>query len=204
MSLRKVQSDGNLPLELFLSNNQLRLATPDALYSDGLGYPPAVKFLNHARLETGNVGTALLLGAGIGSVIGLMNRKGYAPQFTLVDVDQVILNWAVEANSPKNVGKLHPVCESAELFLAHNNAKFDLIFVDVFIGRVVPEFVMQESFLSRCRQALDEGGMIGLNYIVNDDDDWYRDSATFMSVFPEAELISFDMNRVFVCRLYSK
>ena len=169
-----------------------------ALYSDGLRYPPALKFLHTIRSMLGKVNSVLLLGTGIGSTIGLLNSMGHYPQFTMVDIDEDILSWAIEINGAKNKGKLIPVCESAESFIARNGGKFDLIFIDVFLGREVPRFVMQSAFLARCRQSLNNGGILGLNYIVNNDDDWYRDETTFRSVFSSSELISFDMNRVFV------
>ena len=196
--LRQAHNDGNLPVVLYLSSNQFRLGTPAALYSDGLRYPPAIRFLDLIGKELPAVKKALILGTGAGSTVGIINAKGSRPRITLVEMDEDILSWAVEILEPGNKGKLDPVCEDASAFMARNKERYDLIFVDVFVGREVPGFVMSDGFLRQCHAALNPGGFLGLNYIVNDDDDWYRDHETFLSIFPKAELISFDMNRVFV------
>ncbi len=200
MSLRKADRDGDLPLELFLCNNQFRLATPAALYSDGLSYPPARKFLKEVAGSLKDVKSVLLLGSGIGSTIGMLNQIGCYPQFTIIDINETILSWAVDINLPRNPSSLHPLCVDAASYMEGNKDNYDLIFVDVFIGREVPDFVMQHDFLANCRRALNPGGVLGLNYIVNDDEQWYHDEKAFRERFQNVVLLSFDMNRVLVAR----
>ena len=91
-----------------------------------------------------------------------------------------------------------PVCQDAKQFMNQNKNKYDMIFVDVFLGRVVPDFVTNKDFLLQCRNSLLPDGCIGLNYIINDEDEWATVQATFASIFPVYEVVSFNINRVFV------
>jgi spermidine synthase len=192
---------GDLPIQLYLSYNRFRVATPEALYSDGVQYPPVRKMLSHFNGLFSDLRSVLMLGVGSGSLVAMLGREGVRPHYTLVDVDENVLQWAIEVNAGANKGRLDPVCEDASTFVQRNNSRFDLVFVDVFIGRTVPGFIMHRDFLQHCRRAISPGGFFGLNYIVNDDDAWYEDQQTFMSVFPEATIIAFDMNRVLVARI---
>jgi spermidine synthase len=127
---------------------------------------------------------------------------GLHPQFTLVDIDEVVLKWAIEFSDKGSAANMNPVCEDALDFMNRNTTKFDLIFVDIFNGRTVPDFVTSQAFLEQCKASLTPAGCLGFNYIINDDEVWDKDHNTFMQVFPDSKLISFDMNRVFVaCKI---
>ena len=168
------------------------------MYSDGIRYLPAKKFINKISADLANVKTVLLLGTGLGSLAQLLVAKKIYPQFTFVDIDELILKWALECSGVSKFGSIIPVCCDAQEFILKNNQKYDMIFVDVFLGREVLNFVTTEEFLIKCKSSLTPTGCLGLNYIINDDSDWEKDKAVFASVFPNYDLISFDINRVFV------
>jgi len=178
----------------------LQLSTPYALYSDDKFYPPAVKFIKAVNNFLPEVNRVLVLGTGLASIIKVINNKGYYPDFTLVEINEEILYWAIEFSESKQHAKIKPVCMDAQEFMQHHYEQYDLIFIDIFNGRVVPDFVTDKSFLQKCKACLSKNGYVGFNYIINDNSTWERDSVTFNEVFPENEIISFDPNKVFISR----
>jgi spermidine synthase len=130
--------------------------------------------------------------------VRVLHSKGCDPRFTLVENDKVVLEWALECLDEKKNPGIEPVCIDAQLFMLRNTAKYDLIFIDVFTGRIVPTFVTTPLFLEQCRNSLNAGGRIVLNYIINDDDQWKAVSDTFSTVFPRHHMLSLHINRILI------
>ena len=190
----------NPHLELLLYKDRIQLATSDALYSDGEYYTPALSVLDYLTPYLPQVNHVLILGVGLGSMVQIMEKRGYEPSFTLVEIDKVILKLAVEFLASHTATKLNPVCEDAEKFMQDNQKKFDLIFIDIFDSREVPQFATSVAFLNRCKESLHPGGRIALNYIINDMMQWNDTQINFASVFPNHQIISSDVNRIFVTK----
>ncbi len=142
--------------------------------------------------------TVLALGTGLGSLPQIMNRRGYHPHFTLVEYDKVVLQWAIELLEGNNINDLTPVCADAKVFMNRNKEKFDLVFIDIFNSRVVPEFVTTTVFFTLCRESLTPGGYAAFNYMIDDPEEWMRVQEVFSSVFQEHTVLDLGINRVFV------
>ncbi len=99
-----------------------------------------------------------------------------------------------EGDSPK----LELVCRDAESFMAQNERKYDLVFVDVFKGREVPGFVTTQPFLMQCRDSLSPGGRLALNYIEVDKQRWEDVQELVAIVFPGCQTVSNDDNRILI------
>jgi spermidine synthase len=196
--LRRSAGDVNEHLEIFLHQNRLRLTTPDAIYSDGNHYLPAVASVNHLKAFLPAVNNVLILGCGLGSIVQLMRAKGYSPHFTIVEIDKVVLQWAMEFFEERDIFKIKSVCADAKEFMARNAAKYDLIFVDVFNGRAVPEFVYTPVFLRHCRDGLSGCGRLVFNYIINDPEQWETVKDNFSETFPGYHTLNLDVNRILV------
>jgi spermidine synthase len=182
-------------LELLLYQGRLQLATADALYSDGNNYRPVTATLNHLKSNLPDIKTVLALGTGLGSLPQIIKRRGYKPHFTLVEYDKVVLQWAMELLGDKNIT---PVCADAKLFMNRNKEHYDLVFIDIFNSRVVPDFVTTSSFFSQCQESLNPGGHVAFNYMIDDPLEWMRVQEVFSSVFPVNTIIDLGINRVFV------
>jgi len=198
MPIRRGAGAFNSHLEITLYYNRVQLATEDALYSDGDKYMPAIVAINTIKAFLPSLHNILVLGCGLGSMVQVIRGRGFNPHFTLVEKDKVILQWAMEFLGAKEPGKTEPVCNDAEAFMAKNKAKFDFIFLDVFIGRVVPPFVYTPAFLIQCRNSLVTGGHIAFNYIVNSELEWENVKNTFADIFPEHEIVKSGINRVLI------
>ncbi|MCW3122223.1 MAG: spermine synthase [Flavipsychrobacter sp.] len=131
-------------------------------------------------------------------MVRVLYSKGYTPRYTLVEYDKVVLQWAVELLDEIKDVRLDPVCADAKDFMAGNTASYDLIFVDVFIGRVVPDFVTTREFLRQCRQALAPNGRLAFNYIINDMEQWQDTQRIFTELFPVHTVVKHEVNRIFI------
>ena len=196
--LRRASGAVNATLEIFLYRNQLQLATTDALYSDGDRYLPAIAALDHLKVFLPAVSNVLVLGTGLGSMVRATRSKGYDPKFTLVDNDEVVLKWAIEFLDDVHISRITPVCMDANAFIEQNNIKYDLIFRDIFSGRVVPGFVTTAVFLQQCRDSLAPGGHLAFNYIINDDRHWESVQNICSLIFPGYTAISMGINRIII------
>ena len=198
VSLKRSVSEISGYLELLLFRNQFQLLTDGAFYSDGKRYYPAVAVARHLRDFLPAVKSVLVLGAGLGSIVQVMRARGYDPRYTLVEKDKTILGWALEILGEGNPAKLEPVCHDARSFMAQNECKYDLVFVDLFKGRIVPDFVTTPLFLGQCRDSLSPGGRLALNYIEVDKHKWEKARRVLAGAFPGAPIVSKDDNRILI------
>lgn len=197
MSLRRSEGTINTSLEIYLYRNRLQLTTPDACYSDGDHYTPAVSAVKYLKPFLPSVNNVLALGTGLGSIVHVLARYGFHPAFTLVENDKTVLSWAMELMEG-NSTKLEPVCADAMVFMEKNKARYDLVFIDIFMGRVVPVFVTTPAFLRYCRNSLAPGGRLVFNYIVNDSEEWESVLQTFEGIFPGYHMINSGINRILI------
>ena len=201
--LRTSAGSFNPFLELYLYRNRLQLATHDACYSDGDRYTPAVMAVNHLGKSISAIKQVLALGTGLGSIVNVFAAKKTYPRFTLVEIDKLVLGWAMEVLA-ESKAPIVPVCSDAMIFMERNQAEYDLVFVDIFSGRVVPDFVTSIPFLQQCRAALVEGGRVVLNYIINDEKQWDNISRQFTEVFPRHKVLSNGINRILITDAHEK
>lgn len=184
-------------LELYRYRGSWQLATTDALYSDSLNYRPlkaAFKKLGKQKLAA--IKEVLVLGTGLASAVHLLHRRGLRPNYTLIEADETILRWAIELLPPNQ--STTPLCEDAGAFMQKNSRKYDLLIIDIFESRHVPAFVTSDAFLKQCRTALNPGGIVIFNYITNLPEDELTAKAAITAAFSKYELISFQINRVFI------
>jgi len=198
VTLRRLTGRADLAIELLLYHNRLQLATNDALYSDGDKYTPAVAVCRQLKSFLPGVRSVLVLGTGLGSLMQVMARKGHRPDYTLVEMEQEILHLAMEFNTTRAGQKIEPVCADACIYMAQNTRQYDLVFIDVFTGRVVPEFVFAEPFLRQCREGMAAGGRVAFNYMINDWQEWQRVQRMFSLVFPGYTTIERGENRILI------
>lgn len=196
MTLRKTSTPDNPVLELVLVSGRFQLATREAYYSDGDKYEPAIITCRHFAAMLPSLKSVLVLGTGLGSIVEVMRSFGGNPEFTLVEKDKVVLQWAMELAAEDMT--VHPVCEDAGDFILRDTAKYDFIFVDIFNGRHVPPFVTSKLFLSRVRARLADNGRLALNYIINDAGQWEDMNLHFSDVFPGHKVLEQRENRIFV------
>jgi len=196
--LRQSAGAINNRLFLFFYRNQYQLATDDAIYSDGDRYEPATAIVEHLKTFLPEVKNVLMLGSGIGSMVRVLHSKGFDPRCTLVEKDKVVLQWAMELFEGERNSNIEPVCSDAQAYMEQNTGKYDLIFIDIFDSRVVPDFVTTERFLDLCYYSLMPGGHLAMNYIINYKPDWDKVKQLLTKMYPEHHEIDLGMNRVLI------
>ncbi len=199
MTLGRAGSPTEGHLELLLVRNQLLLLTEGALYSDGKRYLPAVTLAKHLGGSLRDVKSVLVLGAGVGSIVRVLRERGCHPSYTLVEKNPTVLRWAMEtlaAERQPRADQLEAICQDAEAFVAENQRRYDLVFIDLFQGRKVPAFVTTAPFLRRCRDSLAPGGRVVLNYLVDDEQQWQELRTLLLQIFPGAYVASIHDNRI--------
>jgi spermidine synthase len=200
VTIRKSSSPVNPVLELFYYHGRYILGTKEAVYSDGLKYRPMLTAFHSSQLKPHlpKVRNVLVLGTGLASAVHILHSYGYHPTYTLVELDHMVLDWAVEYLPPETVKSIYTVCANAFDFIAGDKESYDLIIVDVFNGRKVPTQVTTSGFLNQCRARLSTGGFLVLNYMVNSSDDETRAEVALEAVFDTVERMSFGINQVYV------
>ena len=188
----------NFAMQLYLYCNRYQLGNEEILYSDGDKYRPAIAVARHLKTFLPTVSSVLVLGTGLGSMVRVLYGLGYYPRYTLVEYDKVVLQWAMELLDELNGVNLDPVCADAKDFMAKNTVRYDLIFIDIFIGRVVPDFVTDPQFLKQCKAALAPNGRLAFNYIINDMDKWAQTQQAFTELFPGHKVVNHEVNRIFI------
>lgn len=198
--VRRAASAVNPVLELYYYRGRWQLATADALYSDGGEYRPLLTAFKALKHELPAVKTVLVLGTGLGSAVHILHKQDYHPSFTLVELDSVVLQWALEFLPAGSAERVKPVCADAGQFLEKDTHQYDLIIVDVFSGRHVPAFVLGTEFLQLCRQHLSSSGSLVLNYMINEPQDELKAKAALEAAFKEVKELSFHINRVYLVK----
>jgi hypothetical protein len=197
----KGSSEQNPVLELFLNCGQWQLATEDAIYSDGDHYRPLVSAFNLLQDQLSHFKQVLVLGAGLGSAVQILNSRGVHPSMTLVDNDPVILDWLKLSLKPSEAFRLELVCSDADAFISSTDKKYQLVIVDIFTGRLVPDFVEEVLFLENCRRHLEHGGSMVLNYIINNLPKWENFHTNFSKVYPDTSIIELGVNRLLIAKI---
>ncbi len=196
--LRRDTGVNGAALELVLNQNRVQLATGDVLYSDGDKYLPAIVVYQHLSKFLKATNNVLVLGAGMGSMMQVMNANGCKPHYTLVEKDKLILKWAMEFAPEANEEWILPVCDDAAAYMQRNTTTYDFIFIDIFYGREVPAFVVSADFLIQCRSALTKGGRLALNYIADDPQRWAEVETVFAALYPGYEVLGVNVNKILI------
>lgn len=190
-------------LELFYFRGRYILGAADAVYSDGDRYRPLVAACKSPALAPylPRVREVLVLGTGLASAVHVLKRYGHHPGFTLVEIDPLVLEWAMEFLPEGASERIRPVCADARVFMEDQTGRYDLIIVDVFFGRNVPGFVTDAEFVWRCRARLQPGGRLVLNYMINREEEDTKAKAALEAAFGTVTEISFGINKVYVASM---
>ncbi len=198
--IKKLPGNINPALELLLYNNRWQLATRNALYSDGHMYRPMVTAFKAMRDILPDLKDILLLGAGLASAVHVLHRMGIRPaSVTMVDVDEAVLLLALQCLPGNAAAGITPVCADARDYMKRDASRFyDLVIVDVFIGRTVPEEISGEMFLRQCRDRINPGGRFVMNYMVEQIDEWLAFRKRIAAVFPQHTVLEFGLNKIII------
>lgn len=114
------------------------------------------------------VSSILVLGVGGGTVIHLLSHLFPEANITAVDIDPTMIDVGRRYFKLDAIPHLTLVEADARAYVvsqAKRPPRYDLIVVDLFVGRDIPEFVSDISFLQDCKRLLSKRGSIVINYL---------------------------------------
>lgn len=189
-------------LTLYYFQGRWQLGSATALYSDGPVYKPLVSAFKYLKKERPNITNMLVLGAGLGSAVEVLARFNCYPTSTLVEIDPQIIAWASDIFELQQCAtETKWICADASDFIQKAQLSYDLVVLDIFEDRKVPDFVCTTTFLSACKNAVDkEKGIFVFNYIINDEQHWHALLGMIESIFIIQHMISMGINRILILR----
>jgi len=123
----------------------------------------AFSFSNYKKISS-----VLVLGVGGGTVINILQKMYPNVLITAVDIDPVILAVAKQYFHINDRKHVVLVQADANVFVkeaAKKSKQYDLIVVDVFFGRIIPDFISSDIFLRELKRLKDKNGSICMNYL---------------------------------------
>ncbi|MBI5620376.1 fused MFS/spermidine synthase [Candidatus Gottesmanbacteria bacterium] len=112
------------------------------------------------------INTILVFGVGGGSVITMLSGMFPDCRITAVDIDPTIITIAKTFFHLDALPHVKLVCADAKLFVRTPKARsYDMMVVDLFIGRIIPEFVSSPTWYRQIRRMLRPGGLLLINYL---------------------------------------
>lgn len=156
-------SEINGCLTIYVLNGKKVLDSPVSNYSYGSLQRVLKRGLTEIRM-TPKLSSILLLGLGGGSVIETIREEfNCQAPVTAVDIDNIIIDIAQEEFNINRFKNVNIIYADALDFVMKCTDKFDLIILDVFVGKHVPLAFTDEVFLKHLLQLVNAGGHIVFN-----------------------------------------
>ncbi len=161
-----------------------------------------IKIINNQQLTINN---CLVLGVGGGDVINALNKYFPEASVTAVELDPVMAEIANKYFGLNKIKLLKIIIDDALSIVAGNNLKekYDLIVVDLFIGKSNPQDSRSAIFLHRLKNKLTNTGIILFNshYFPDKPDEFEKLTDLCQKIFQHVEIIfSYKYNRVLILR----
>lgn len=177
------------------------MSAATAVYSDGAAYRPLTEAFAYLKKALPQKQNMLVLGAGLGSAVSVLNKMNISIPCTLVDIDPQVINWGETIIKAETNMPCQWICEDVQTFVQHHSKKYDLIVLDVFQDRLVPQFVTTIPFLKQYSQLLlNEKSHLVFNYIINNQEKWEASLKNIQAVFGIEHTISIGINRIMILR----
>ena len=184
IKIETVSSSFSGELEIVLSAGRFMLNTRNATYSYEDKYTSYLFALKQIRIDP--TGKALVLGLGLGSIPWILQKNfRYTGPITCVDIDPVIIACAKKYYpDPEKFNMLEIIQSDAFAWTVHHAERFDLIAVDLFIDRRVPEKFHTREFLIPLAEKLNPGGQLLFSRLMDNSDPEFLLNKNLHEIFP--------------------
>lgn len=159
---------------------------------DAFGLP---RFQSHPSI--------LVLGVGGGTVMRILDQRIHKPHITAVDIDASIISIAKKYFGFDSFPFIRFIVDDAKKYINRASAhSYDLVVIDLFIGRIIPEFVRQPSFYQSVQRCLRPQGILLINYLREFDYQKKSDVLrnTLRALFHDVRDFAISNNRFFFAR----
>jgi spermidine synthase len=151
-----------------------------------------------------NIRSALVLGVAGGSVINSLLEVHHQAKVTGVDIDPRMLEVGKKYFGLSKLPAVHLIAADARTYVSKKTKdRYDLVFIDLYIGRNIPDFLLDTKFLQDVKAILHPKGKLVINYLC--DGDYKKKSgklhAKLVKLFGRAEEWNIYNNRFFYASL---
>ena len=196
-------------LELSISRNRYMLASNNAVYSYEDLYHNFAQAFEIMQMRQYNFDKILVLGMGLGSVAQMLIQKHgqIKAQYTLVEIDPIIIDWAKKYTLPKiKEGQINIVESDAYTYIQTLIAeKFDLIIIDIFVDDIIPENLQTIAFMHQIKSLLNKKGILLFNCLYAQASDKVRTTQfyeeTFKQVFQQHQVLDVKSNWILMAKV---
>ncbi len=112
-----------------------------------------------------NITSILILGVGGGTVIRKLHQRYPKAKMTGVDIDGEIIRIGREQFGLSDIPNLMFVTSDARVYVRSDPKTYDLIVVDLYIGRDIPEFESSALFVRELRKRINPKGSVIFNFL---------------------------------------
>lgn len=179
----KAKSAISKTLEVTLYNGELVIDAENVNYSYGT-LQRVLRFgLNKIGFENiRKMNSILILGVGGGSVIKtLVDEAKFKGTIKGVELDAEIIELANTYFQLNQISNLEVVIDDAQEFVRQENKTYDLIILDIFQDKNMPEFLFRTEFSSQLVNLLNPKGYILFNTMKVSDEDNQRNQKYILS-----------------------
>lgn len=175
-------------LEVIFFEGRYMLNTTNATYSFEDKYTSYKTALKYIEQEIPGMQSALVLGLGLGSVPYMLQTQfHYKGIVDCVDIDSTIIQLAKKYYpSATLLDKLRIHQADAYTWMQLNEKQFDLIAVDLFIDRFIPQQFHSIPFLENIKRSLSPNGILLFSRLEENGKLEAQLVKNVMQVFPEA------------------
>ncbi len=110
------------------------------------------------------VNSILILGVAGGTVIHLLRKLYPNASIRGVDIDNMMIDVGKKYFGLDKLDISFFVAD-AEVFIKKDKKKYDLVIVDIFSGRHIPDFVVTDDFLDKLKKLFETNGQLVVNYL---------------------------------------
>lgn len=199
--LQKLDSKQSGNLVISLDKGQLKLSTDKVIYSFGKRYTSFKYAFEKINIQDLQIKNVLILGAGLGSIIELLENQNYIEQIDAIDNDVIIVEAAQHYLKTDYHFKINWKIDDAYEFVNTTQKQYDLILFDVFVHDTTPKAFLTKGFLLMILQRLRPNGIfifskMDTNFLLKKENQQF--SSYFTEIFKINKVLNFSGNTIFV------
>lgn len=160
----------------------------------------AVKYLHVASITPHR--KILFLGVAGGTIIHILSEIFPTAVMTGVDIDSVMIEMGKKYFGLSRIRNISFVAADAKVYVQRQRRIFDLIVIDIYVARDLPDFLRDKKFLENIRLRLAPRGYVLMNYLRDGE---YTKKAEdlekkFKRIFNEVQHVDYLNNCFFLAR----